>query len=541
LHKACGLATALLLLSSINAARAQAGMPDTAPGTPGAIPSAGPYQAVPGAAVTAPKRNAQGWATDASIGVEATLTNNANYGFAANREGDLIFDIFPSVTFSREGARLRVNGTAALNMVGYVNGVQTSRILPQANILANLEAVERLFFIDASLLANQNILNPFLPRTEAASTFNQFTYVQGRLAPYLKGNIGQNINWRILSDNSYTYTTQSDNPLGNGYFGRQLVEIDRTPTPLGLTLRASSDISNVQGQVQPSQTLNTALAILNYSFTPQLTAGLRGGYENTNYTASETSGPIYGANIAWRPSPVSNLIGYWEQRFYGPSYQFEASHRQRMLASSLSGYRTISTYPQLLLQIPPTGNVSGLLDAILIARFPDPVDRATQVQDLINRQALPDSLPAGAFIYSQNANIITSINANFALIGVRNTLAFNMFYLKTELLPDSKIPPTFLVFNNNIQEGAGLTLSHRLTPLTTVNGTLSGVQTRGFDQNEGLSTKQGLAQFQVNWQLTSRNTLFAGARYQYQKNYGSASAFGDTSEAAIFSGFLYAL
>ena len=516
-------------------------MPDTAPGALGAIPSAGPYQAGPGAAVSAPRRGALGWSTGASIGVEATLTNNANYGLAENRESDLIFNIFPSITFNREGARLRVAGTASLNMVGYVNGVQTSRILPQANILANLEAVEHLFFIDASLLANQNIVNPFLPRSDFASTFNQYTYVQGRIAPYLKGNIGQNINWRILSDNSYTYTTQSNDPLGNAYFGRQLVEVVRTPTPLGLTLRASSDITNVQGQVQPSQTLNTALAILNYTFTPQLTAGLRGGYENTNYTASETSGPIYGANIAWRPSPVSNLIGYWEQRFYGPSYQFEASHRQRMLASSLTGSRTISTNPQLLLQIPPTGNVAGLLDAILIARFPDPVDRATQVQDLINRQALPESLPAGAFIYSQNANIYTSINANFALIGVRNTLALNLFYLKTELLPDSKIPPTFLLFNNNIQEGAGLSLSHKLTPLTTVNGTLSGWQTRGFDQNEGLNTKQGIARLQFNWQLTNRNTLFAGARYQYQKNTGSLSSVGDTSEAAIFSGFLYAL
>ncbi len=34
---------------------------------------------------------------------------------------------------------------------GYVDGVQTNRVLPQANILANLEAIDQLFFIEAAL------------------------------------------------------------------------------------------------------------------------------------------------------------------------------------------------------------------------------------------------------------------------------------------------------------------------------------------------------------------------------------------------------
>ena len=207
----------------------------------------------------------------------------------------------------------------------------------------------------------------------------------------------------------------------------------RAPTPLGLTLRLTNDFTRIQDQVQPDQTLNTALAIVDYAFTPQFTFGLRAGYENTTYTAVEEAGPIYGANLSWRPSPTSSLVGYWEERFYGPNYQFLASHRQRRLASSATFYRTITTYPQVLLQIPPTGSVAGLLNAILVARFPDPTVRQQQVLDLINRQALPEALPAGAYIYNQSANILTGGNVNFALLGVRNTLALNIFYLKTEL------------------------------------------------------------------------------------------------------------
>ena len=70
-----------------------------------------------------PNATAQTWRSEVSIGAEATLTNNANYGLGAEREADLIFNLFPSINFAREGGRLRVAGTASLNMIGYVDGV----------------------------------------------------------------------------------------------------------------------------------------------------------------------------------------------------------------------------------------------------------------------------------------------------------------------------------------------------------------------------------------------------------------------------------
>ncbi len=227
--------------------------------------------------------------------------------------------------------------------------------------------------------------------------------------------------------------------------------------------------------MQPDQTLNTALAILDYAFTPQFTFGLRGGYENIDlHRRRRRPVRFTGANIAWRPTPLTSLVGYWEERFYGPSYQFEASHRQRRFASSASFYRTITTYPQVLLQIPPTNSVAGMLNAILVARFPDPIERPRQAQDLIVRQGLPESLPAGAYIYNQSANILTGGNVNWVLIGVRNTLALNLFYLKTEhCCPMRACRRPSSVFNNNIQQGGGMTLSHPLTPVISLNGTLS--------------------------------------------------------------------
>jgi uncharacterized protein (PEP-CTERM system associated) len=492
----------------------------------------------------APGRSVRGWSTEASIAGQATLTNNGNYGDIGNREPELILEATPALRFSRRGARLRVDGAVALRMLGYVNDTQTSSILPNANVSANFEAVENLFFIDGSLFVDQGIENPFLPGGSGySSTNNLFTTTQVRLAPYLQGNIGSNVSWLIRSDHSYTWTSQSDSELGNVYYVRNLAQIVRNPTPVGLTLRLTNDVTSFQDQAsaQPDQKLNTALAILDYAITPQLTIGLRGGYEETNYTFQETSGPIYGANIAWSPSPITRLAGFWEERFYGPSYDVQFSHRQRQLASTFTIYRTISTYPQVLFRIPATSNVSGLLDAILVARFPDPVERAGQVQDLITRQGLPPTLPGGANIFNQSINILTGGQANWALIGVRNTLALNVFYLKTESLPDASVPPTFIRFNNNIQQGGALTLSHRMSPVMNLSGTVSTQTTRGFDANADLDTRENAASVQVNWQASPRSTLFVGTRYRVQTTNSAELRSSESSETAIFAGLFHRL
>ena len=161
------------------------------------------------------------------------------------------------------------------------------------------------------------------------------------------------------------------------------------------------------------------------------------------------------------------------------------------------------------------------------------------MQDLINRQSLPSELPGGVNIYSRNANVYTSGSGTFALIGARNTLALNLYYLKTETLPDAAIPPTFITLNNNVQTGAQLTLSHRLTPVVSVNATAGWWETRGFDQSAGLVTDQNLFRVQVSRQLSPRTNAFIGARYQQQDS--TSGGIGDRNEAAIFVGLFHRL
>ena len=117
--------------------------------------------------------------------------------------------------------------------------------MPQANVLANLEAIDQLFYIEAALQANQSVINPFLPRSDAASTFNKYTYVQSQMSPYLQGDFATSWRYLVRSDNSYTYTTQTDTELDNAYHGRHVAEVARIATPLGGSLRVQRDVTDL--------------------------------------------------------------------------------------------------------------------------------------------------------------------------------------------------------------------------------------------------------------------------------------------------------
>ena len=108
-------------------------------------------------------------------------------------------------------------------------------------------------------------------------------------------------------------------------------------------------------------------------------------------------------------------------------------------------------------------------------------------------------------------------------------------------LSGAMIPPTFLNFNNSIQQGGGVTLSHILTPVTSLNGTLSTQLTRGFGPTEGQETRQGLASLQGNWQMSPRTSSFVGLRYQYQSSPNSSFLGYESSEFAVFTGLFHRL
>jgi uncharacterized protein (PEP-CTERM system associated) len=218
--------------------------------------------------VGAPSALAQQWSIDTSVSSGLTWSSNTTLGGFASPE-DLSVTIQPRFVIRGEGARLRVAGSAALTANSYANGTQPSRVQPEADLNARLEAVERWLYLEAALRALQISQNPFGANPNLVPNPNRVTTAQLRLSPYIEATTGPYTRYRISSDNTKTTDNGSSFSLGassaSGYFGRHRVFIEHDPQPLGWRLEAERSNTRFDDKTQQDLVTELARASLDYS------------------------------------------------------------------------------------------------------------------------------------------------------------------------------------------------------------------------------------------------------------------------------------
>ena len=509
-------------------------------GAPGAVGRQVLKHAVPAIALAlSGVAHAQRWTVDASVTTQATVTDNS--AFEESRiEGpnDVVLTVAPSLTFRREGARLRAGGTVGLSAAHYVDGTQAGRLVPAGNVGATLEAIERSFFIDAAAVVTQTRSNPFAPRAAGVPTVDRLQTAQARISPYLQGSPSPNLRYLVRSENSWTDTRAKGRPAGelNGYVGRHFAEIERLPRPWGLALQAERTATRFTDTTQGTLTLDVARVRTDYAFGPELVLGLRAGYERNNYVLGDQgNGSIYGAEAMWRPTERTDLNAHWEHRFFGSGWRASFAHRRPRVAFNALLSRDVGSAPQSLFTLAPTDDVAALMDAAFTTRVPDPVERARLVQDVIARQGLPTSLGAPLTIYTQRISLISSRSVSVVLLGARSSIALTGFYLRTEDLPDSVFAVLSTAAENNTQRGGTLTYSHQMTPLTSLNATYGYTRTRALRAIAPDASDQHSLRVQTQHRLGPKTSGFVGARYQLF----NSSTTNDAREKAAFAGLTH--
>lgn len=461
---------------------------------------------------------AQRWTIEPAISSELTWTSNSLLG-TGTAQDDTVLDIRPRIRLLGEGGRLRISGVMALNGIAYLGGSQSSRILPEGDLTARLEAVERWLFLEGAVRAAQTSSDPFGVRTDSASTANTLTTTQGRFSPSIESAIDPLTRYRIRSDNTWTKESAADSaaatPAGAaGYFGRHGASIEHDPQPFGWRVEAERSDTRYDDNVTPSLVTDIARVILDYALTPELSAGIRGGYERNNFLTAEQRHVIYGGQMLWRPSPRTLLSADGERRYFGSAWRFAFDHRTPQFATSLSLSRGVQSAPQSLFEVPATGNVAALLDAMFTTRFPDPAERGRVVQKFITEQGLPSATLGPTSIYSQRLSLVTSRSGSVGLIGVRNSLVLSAFHTRTEDVPEASVLATGLPINNNVQYGAGLTLSHRFAAAVTLGATIDWSRIRALDGVAPEVTTQYGARLQLSVQASPKTAVVFGGRYR---------------------------
>jgi uncharacterized protein (PEP-CTERM system associated) len=458
---------------------------------------------------------AQNWRVLPSVSSQLTFTTNANLGDAESGR-DTILEVRPSVAIQGEGGRVRLSGSASLNAVGYARDTNENELIPEVDLQGRVEAIERFFFIEAGYRAMQTSEDPFGARPGEGSYGNGLTTTGARLTPYVQGAAGPNLRYEVRSDNAWVREVGAERASpAAGYFGHHSAMVERDPQPFGWRLQADRNHTKYQDSAQPSLTLDEARAVLTYAVNESLTTGVRAGYERNDFGTEVQRDNIYGIEATWRPTERTVLDTFVENRFFGSGYRFAFDHRMPQLAWRILLSRGIDTSPQTLFELPPTQNVSSLLDAMFTTRYPDPVERARVVRDFIADRGLPTSVQQPTVLVDERLSIVTRHEAGLTLNGVRNTLSMSIYHMLTEdAVPDNPLS-TGAAENNNVQRGVSAALTHRLG--TSTNLTLSADWSRitAIDSvATGEETTEHSVALQLNLLAGPRTNAFVGGRYR---------------------------
>ena len=523
-------AAVLMLCCSIPTARAQstsAGVPYT-PTAERSIPS-----------------GRAGWTTQAEVGVRETYNDNATFGGSGDEEYDFITELWANLRLYGRGPRLSGSFEYRPTLLVYARNSEEDRFLNFLRASGNLEVLDNFFFIDASASISQEFISPFgaRPGDITTATPNRAETRSIGVSPYVRGLLrwGQEyeLRYRHLWTSSDA-TTVAD--VESQYLTGRLASPVRL---FGWALEyEQSKIRQEDFTLQPDRESRLARARVFFQPDYAWRFSASAGREENNYELLREmkSSDIYGAGVTWNPSPRTSAEAYYEERFFGPSRLARLRHRTPLTAWNISYSLGTSDYQQELL-LRPTFDTASLLDSIFAARISDPTERRAAVEQFIRDFGLPSSLTASnpLTFYTTQIFLQERLDASAAIIGVRNSVTFNIFASQSERISET-LPNTVFdgfIFGDRIKtRGFGLRANHKLAPFTSVGA--SATRTHSVQENpttlaQSFETRNDYFTLTLNHSLSQRTTTFAGVGVNDEES----EQFGSRTSHTVFVGLTH--
>jgi uncharacterized protein (PEP-CTERM system associated) len=466
---------------------------------------------------------------------ESTFTNNVDLLPNGERRSDWVNQLTPGVRFDERGARTKLTGEVSVPVLLYARTSENNYVAPQADVSGTLEAVERLFFVDARALVSQQYRNPLGARSQslANATDNRYTAQSYTLSPYFKGEALQGVDYELRHTSLWSDANLSSLP-GRSYTDGFSGHVTRTPAPFGWS--AAFDRSHVKFEDEQSEVIQIGRVSAGYRPESTFQMQIIGGYEDNRFFDAHERGATYGFSTQWRPTPRTRLDAMWEHRFFGSSYSLSFDHRTPLSVWSISAQRDITTYPQQLANFAQGSNVSALLNGLFVSRVQDPLERQALVDRFIRERGLPTQLASALAIFTQRVTLVEAENATFGLLGARNAVLFHLYRTRNEAVEtgDAALSPLVDLFTNVTQVGGSAVWAHRLTPTANLDTTLTWSRNKqnAIDERTTLYSLET----RLSRTVTTLTTVYAGARYQNSRS--DAVGF-DFNEFAVFVGLNY--
>jgi uncharacterized protein (PEP-CTERM system associated) len=484
---------------------------------------------------------AQSWRVSPAVKATAITSSNVGMQAAGNTTMDTVLTITPQVQLLGTGPDYRLTGTVAADMVQYLGRSRADRILPRGQVVLNTRVVDRLFFVDAELGADTTSSTPFDLLGDGATFYNVATTTRERFSPYFDRELSPSSRITARSDHVWTQgrgTTTVANTADNAdaYVQTHTARYDLRPEPAGLRGEFNHQNTSYSDSSAGGLTLQTARLSALYAPDPTLTLGLTGGRDSAKYTTNNVSETLRGVSMRWAPSERTVFDALVEKRFFGNGWTVNFTHRSPFMAVSAGLVRQATTYAARLGVLQAGGDVPTLLDAILRTRIQDEALRQIAVQDLIAKRGLPNTLTGPVDLFSRTVQLQQGANVTMALVGVRHTVTFRVFQIRTEDLRGPTEDSIIGLASDATQRGATLGVSRRLTPETTADLSFTHTKTDGLGPNLALHASNSIVRLGATHSLSPRTTLSGAVRHQT----GSSSIIGaNATESAVSVGMLH--
>lgn len=499
------LAAALPFLSAPTIAQQNAAgaIPPPSIGTPAPTATGTPNEAA--------TNSGRAWSVTPRVSLTMTATDHVNVSGNASSDSDLITELAPAIRAEARTARLRGYLDYALRGQFYAKS-DYSRTQNALDAFATFEAVDDWFFVDVSGNISQQAISAFGTQSPSDGSLNNNNTETAiyRLSPYIRGQIGSLVDYLVRYNAS---TTRADAANTSDVDIGQWVGQIRGGTPFQ-SLKWSLDGNRQTTDYSSGRKTDADLLRLlaTYLITPQFSISASGGWERNNYASLEQeSRNNYGYGFDWNPTQRTQISGFKERRFFGDGHRFSVSHRFPMSSIRYSDTRDVSVLPNQFATTGMDGNLSQLqLQAIqLCTSLLGANASQTQINTCVAQALGPNFNPqvTSSFLSSQ-ASIQRRQQLAFVLFGVRNSITLQLNRSEnSSILAANALADDFSQSSVVRQKGIGLTFSHRLSALSSLNASANRQQSTGRDgATNNLKTTTTLYQVSMSTKLGAKTS-----------------------------------
>jgi uncharacterized protein (PEP-CTERM system associated) len=445
------------------------------------------------------------------VSLDGKFTDNVDLS-NLNKRSELISEISPGIRLTIDGARVKTYLDYALTQVFYTNNSAGSHSRNALTAFGSLEAVDNWAYIDFDGSISQQTVSAFGVQSldNAVVNPNRTEVSSYRISPYLRGQMGDLAQYEARYSRS---VTDSDSQVASGTTVTDSVialSSGRSLRDLGWTADIGrQSVSYNQGRDTESDSINVGMF---YNVSPQVRLSVKGGSESSNFTTLEKRS--YNTNaveLNWFPSDLTSLSLTRSHRSYGDAYNLLVTHRSGRTVWKLVDAKDLSTATNLA----GGGSIGSMYD-LLFTQFasaePDPIARATMVENYLQTNGISPTASATSGFLSSALSLQRRQELSFALLGVRDTITFIASRSETSRLDTLSASLDDLAnFGNVRQQGFSVQLAHRLTPDYSLGVLLSQQQTTSASGTQ--DTRLRSLDVILSGKLGRRSTMSLGARH----------------------------